>query len=170
MNLPNRLTFFAAAMITATLAAPVAADYAGAVKADQEAVKSAFKKPGYSPYAGRNFPTQVLWGDTHLHTSLSLDARAFGTVLGLEEAYRFASGEEITASHGERVKLSRPLDWLVVADHSDALGAMNKIVDGDPGLMRDPTIKDWHQRPATRQGRGLSPAGDHGHHRSLYRG
>jgi hypothetical protein len=124
------------------------ADYVGAVKADKEAVRQAFKAPGYSPYAGRNFPTEVLWGDTHLHTSLSLDARAFGVTLGLEEAYRLARGEEVTASHGERVKLSRPLDWLVVADHSDALGAMNKIIDGDPNLMRDPTIKDWHDRIA----------------------
>jgi hypothetical protein len=90
----------------------------------------------------------VLWGDTHLHTSLSLDARAFGATIGPEEAYRLARGEVVTASHGERVKLSRPLDWLVVADHSDAMGAMNKIVDGDPNLMRDPTIKDWHDRIA----------------------
>jgi hypothetical protein len=35
----------------------------------------AFKPPSYSPYAGRNFPTRLLWGDTHLHTNLSLDAR-----------------------------------------------------------------------------------------------
>jgi hypothetical protein len=88
----------------------------------------------------------VLWGDTHLHTSLSLDARAFGTTLGPDEAFRFARGEEVTTSHGERVKLSRPLDWLVVADHSDAMGAMNKIIEGDPTLMRDPTLKDWHDR------------------------
>jgi hypothetical protein len=127
-------------------AQPALADYVGAVKADKEAVKQAFKEPGYSPYAGRNFPTMVLWGDTHLHTALSLDARAFGATLGLEEAYRFARGEEVTASYGERVKLSRPLDWLVVADHSDALGAMNKIIEGDPTLMRDPTLKNWHDR------------------------
>ncbi|NIO07389.1 MAG: DUF3604 domain-containing protein, partial [Deltaproteobacteria bacterium] len=91
-------------------AQPAVADYIGAVKADKEAVKEAFKKPGYSPYAGRNYPTKVLWGDTHLHTSLSLDARAFGVTLGPEEAYRFARGEEIKTSHGERIKLSRPLD------------------------------------------------------------
>jgi hypothetical protein len=128
------------------LAAPAFADYVGSVKGDKEAVKEAIKKSGYSPYAGRNFPTMVLWGDTHLHTSLSLDARAFGVTLGPEEAYRFARGEEVTSSHGERLKLSRPLDWLVIADHSDAMGAMNKIIDGDPNLMRDPMLKDWHDR------------------------
>ena len=127
---------------------PTFADFAGSVKGDKEAVKEAIKKPSYSPYVDRNFPTMVLWGDTHLHTSLSLDARAFGATLGPEEAYRLARGEVVTASHGERVKLSRPLDWLVVADHSDAMGAMNKIVAGDPNLMRDPTIKDWYDRIA----------------------
>jgi hypothetical protein len=122
----------------------VFADYVGSVQ--KEHVEGVFKGPGYSPYAGRNFPTRVYWGDTHLHTSLSLDARAFGVTLGPEDAYRFARGEEVAASHGERVKLSRPLDWLVVTDHSDAMGAMNEIVAGNPDLMRDPLLKDWHDR------------------------
>ena len=43
----------------------------------------------YSPYSGRNFPTRLLWGDTHLHTNLSMDAGAFGNKLGLDDAYRF---------------------------------------------------------------------------------
>jgi hypothetical protein len=128
------------------LALSARADDISTIGQDREAVEKAFKKPGYSPYAGRNFPTRVLWGDTHLHTSLSLDARAFGTTLGPEEAYRFARGEEVTTSHGERVKLARPLDWLVVADHSDAMGTMNEIVKGNPDLMRDQKVKDWHDR------------------------
>jgi len=105
-----------------------------------------FKEPSYSPYAGRRFPTRVFWGDTHLHTSNSLDARAFGVTLDPEAAYRFARGEEVTSSHGLRLKLSRPLDWLVVADHSDGMGAMNEIVAGNPQLLRDPRVKDWNQR------------------------
>ncbi|MCZ0964371.1 DUF3604 domain-containing protein [Paracoccus benzoatiresistens] len=100
----------------------------------------------FSPYAGRNFAERPLWGDTHLHTSNSLDARAFGALLDPETAYRFARGEEVTSSHGLRVRLSRPLDWLVIADHSDALGAMNEIVAGDAALMRDATIADWNRR------------------------
>jgi hypothetical protein len=35
-------------------------------------------------YAGRSFPTQVFWGDTHLHTGMSMDAGAFGARLGPE--------------------------------------------------------------------------------------
>ena len=90
-----------------------------------------FEPDDFSPYAGRRFPTKVLWGDTHLHTSNSLDARAFGVTLDPEQALRFARGEEVTTSHGLRVKLSRPLDWLVVSDHSDGMGAMNEIVAGN---------------------------------------
>ncbi|MFV2056834.1 MAG: DUF3604 domain-containing protein, partial [Thiohalomonadales bacterium] len=104
------------------------------------------KESGYSPYAGTNYPTKVLWGDSHLHTKLSLDARAFGVTLGPEQAYRLARGEEITTSLGDRVKLSRPLDWLVVADHSDAMGAMDEVVKGNPALIKDPKVKDWYDR------------------------
>ncbi len=105
-----------------------------------------FKKGGYSPYAGRRYPTRLLWGDTHLHTNQSLDARAFGVTLGVEDAYRFARGEEVTATHGEKVRLSRPLDWLVVSDHSDGMGAMVEIIGGNPDLMKDATLKDWSER------------------------
>jgi hypothetical protein len=130
----------AAGLILILTVQPALGDYAGSVQTDD--VKGVFKAPGYSPYAGRNFPTQVYWGDTHLHTNNSLDARAFGVTLGPEDAYRFARGEEIITSHGERIKLSRPLDWLVVTDHSDAMGAMKEIVAGNPDLMRDPVLKD----------------------------
>jgi hypothetical protein len=105
-----------------------------------------YRKPSYSPYAGRNFPTRVFWGDTHLHTANSLDARAFGATLDPEQAYRFARGEEVTSSHDIRVRLSRPLDWLVISDHSDGMGAMNEIIDGNPNLMQDPVIRDWNER------------------------
>ena len=60
----------------------------------------------FSPYAGRDFPTRPLWGDTHLHTSISLDARAFGVILSPADAFRFARGEEVTTSHGLRARLS----------------------------------------------------------------
>jgi hypothetical protein len=116
----------------------------GMVPTDEDA-STMVKAPGYSPYAGRNFPTNVYWGDTHLHTYNSLDARGFGVTLGPEDAYRFARGEEVTASGGERMKLSRPLDFLVVADHSDGMGAMNEIIKGNPNLLKDPTVKQWSQ-------------------------
>ena len=125
-------------------ALPVYADSAGSIV--KEDLKETFKKPGYSPYGGRSFPTKVLWGDTHLHTSNSLDARAAGVRLGPEEAFRFARGEEVVSSHGEILRLSRPLDFLVVSDHSDAMGTMNEIIKGNPRLMREPRLRDWNER------------------------
>ena len=90
---------------------------------------------------GEDFPSQVFWGDTHLHTSASMDAGAFGNRLGFDEAYRFARGEELTASSGQRVKLSRPLDFLVVADHSDNMGFFPDLFAGKPEILADPTGK-----------------------------
>ena len=126
----------------------VAAEHPVGIIPTEEGVESGIKAPSYSPYAGRNFPTKVLWGDTHLHTSLSLDARAFGVTLGPAEAFKFARGDEVVATHGERIRLSRPLDFLVVTDHSDAMGAMNEIIKGNPKLMRDSKCRDWHKRLA----------------------
>ena len=123
---------------------PAVAQQVGLVPTEEE-VRSTIKEPSYSPYAGRRFPTQVYWGDTHLHTSNSLDARALGATLGPEEAFRFARGDEVTSATRLRVKLSRPLDWLVVADHSDAMGAMNEIIAGNPMLLKDPQVRKWHQ-------------------------
>jgi hypothetical protein len=98
----------------------------------------------FSPYAGRNFPTQVYWGDTHLHTSMSMDAGALGNRLGLDEAYRFARGEEVTSATGQLVKLSRPLDWLVIADHSDNMGFFPNLFAGAPEILADPTGRRWY--------------------------
>jgi hypothetical protein len=91
---------------------------------DKAAAEKVFpdRRP-YSPWAGRDFPSRPLFGDTHLHTAYSFDAGAFGARLLPSDAYRFAKGEEITASSGQPTKLSRPLDFLVVSDHSDNMGS-----------------------------------------------
>ncbi len=103
------------------------------------------KKDHFSPYAGRNFPTQVFWGDTHLHTQLSMDAGAFGVRLMPEDAYDFARGEELRSSTGLQVKLSQPLDFLVVSDHSDNMGFFTQLFAGDPTYLADPTGKRWYE-------------------------
>jgi hypothetical protein len=90
------------------------------------------------------YPERVYWGDQHLHTSWSGDAGAAGTVIGPEEALRFASGEEVKNNSGTMVKLHRPLDWLCVSDHSDGMGVIASIKDGDPELMKEPLLKKWH--------------------------
>ena len=96
-----------------------------------------FEKPSYSPYANRNFPDNVYWGDTHLHTTLSFDAGAFGNRLGPEDAYQFARGDEVTSTGGYKTRLSRPLDFLVVADHSDNMGLFTRIFESAPEIMSD---------------------------------
>jgi hypothetical protein len=98
----------------------------------------------FSPYAGRNFPTRVYWGETHLHTGMSMDAGAFGARLTPSDAYRFAKGEEITTSTGLRARLSRPLDFLMVADHSDNMGFFPRLHAGEPSMLADPTGRRWY--------------------------
>ena len=111
----------------------------------QEALQSAFPaQRQFSPYAGRNYPSRVFWGDTHLHTSYSFDAGAFGARLSPEDAYRFARGEELLSSTSVRAKLSRPLDFLVVADHSDNMGFFPKLLSGDPDYLADATGRRWY--------------------------
>jgi len=110
----------------------------------------------YSPYADRDFPDEVFFGDTHLHTSFSMDAGAFGDRLGLDAAYRFARGEQVTSSTGQDVRLSRPLDFLVIADHSDNMGFFPDLLAGEKHILDDPTGKDWYER--IKAGEGVAVA------------
>ena len=99
--------------------------------------------PQFSPYAGRNFPTQVFWGDTHLHTAVSVDAGTMNRI-GQEDAFRFARGEEVTTTHGLRAKLSRPLDFLVIADHAEMYGLMPQLLSGDQEILSTEIGKKWY--------------------------
>ncbi|WP_415721520.1 DUF3604 domain-containing protein [Photobacterium ganghwense] len=112
---------------------------------DSKQVARFFQQKGYSPYAGRAYSTRPLWGELHLHTSWSADAIAAGTRVGPDEALRYAEGKEITSSTGQAVRLSRPYDWMMVADHSDAMGVMSAVLEGKSSLMTDPTLKRWHE-------------------------
>lgn len=91
-----------------------------------------------------DYPERVLWGDTHLHTDNSIDAFGFGVRLGPEAALRFARGEKVTATTGTPAQLDRPLDFLVIADHSDGLGATRRLYDAPRLLIRDATLRRWH--------------------------
>jgi hypothetical protein len=98
----------------------------------------------YSPYPEADFPNNVYFGDTHLHTSYSADAGMIGNTLGPDEAYRFARGEMVTSSTGLEVQLSRPLDFLVIADHSENLGLAPAIAESNPILLSNPWGKEQH--------------------------
>ncbi len=98
----------------------------------------------YSPHAGASFARDVYWGDTHLHSHLSLDANMMGNrSLSPSDAFRFARGEQITAHNGMAVKLRRPLDFLVVSDHAEYLGVMEGLGRGDELLLQNETARRW---------------------------
>ncbi len=101
-------------------------------------------KKEYSPYIDDNFPNRALFGDTHLHTNLSTDAGMIGTTLGPDAAYRISKGGEVTSNTGWRVKLNRPLDFVVVADHAENLGLADFIRRSDPIILANKTGKKWH--------------------------
>ncbi len=110
-----------------------------------EAADGLFANKPFSPYANRTIPERPLWGDTHLHTGLSLDAGAFGNTLLPEEAWRFAKGEQVISSTGQPVRLSRPLDWMVLTDHTDLMGFAPDLQAGKPGVLADPKGREWYE-------------------------
>ena len=118
----------------------------------KDSLSDLYPGKAYSPYANRMFPDQVYWGDTHLHTGLSMDAGLFGARLGLDDAYRFARGEQVMASSGQPAKLGRPLDWLVIADHSDGMGFFTDMAAGAPDIIKYEQGKRWYE--------GLQKGGD----------
>ncbi|MEM9235735.1 MAG: DUF3604 domain-containing protein, partial [Verrucomicrobiota bacterium] len=120
------------------LASAHAQDSAGVDAAD-------LKGRPYSPYANRAFPTEVYFGDTHVHTGLSADAGGGGTRLMPREAYRFARGEQVTSNSGQPVKLSRPLDFFMITDHSDAMGAITDIIKGSPNIVATEQGRNFHE-------------------------
>ena len=99
----------------------------------------------YSPHANNTQPNNVYWGDSHLHTGLSLDAGLFGNTVSIDDAYRLARGEQINSAKGIPVKLARPLDWLIVTDHSDLMGIATDIQNGTDNILAIPKAKEWHE-------------------------
>jgi hypothetical protein len=87
-----------------------------------------------------------------------MDAGAAGAQITPRDAYRFARGEEITASSNQPVKLSRPLDFLVVADHSDGFGFFPQLMSGDPELLATEQGKKWYD--LIKAGKGAEAAFD----------
>ncbi|MEP0203378.1 MAG: DUF3604 domain-containing protein [Halioglobus sp.] len=92
--------------------------------------------------------TKLLWGDTHLHTSFSVDAYMAGNrSLGPDAAYRYAKGEPVVHPYNNtRVQIQQPLDFLAVSDHAEYLGVIPVILGGDydqseAGIFQE--IKSW---------------------------
>ena len=76
---------------------------------------------------------EAYFGETHLHTSASMDAYIGGNRVSTEEAYRFARGEEVMIN-GSPMKLKRPLDFAAISDHAEYLGETYTLMNpGTPG-------------------------------------
>jgi hypothetical protein len=114
------------------LVAYTSASLAQEWEVDEKQLSELYSGKAYSPFAGRTFPERPLWGDSHLHTSLSFDAGGFGNRLPPSAAYRFARGEEIMSSTGQPVRLARALDWLAITDHSDGMGFIDDVLAASP--------------------------------------
>jgi hypothetical protein len=81
--------------------------------------------------------TQLYWGDTHLHTSHSVDAYGTGNYFsGPDTAYRYAKGLPVLhPATREKIRIERPLDFLVVADHAEMLMLQVRLDEDDPQLL-----------------------------------
>jgi len=142
MQISTYLAVMCRTIVGVSLSAFVVVLADGALAKDFVSSKEA--KLVYSPNVERTYPSEVFWGDTHVHTGMSMDAGAFGARLTPADAYRFARGEQVTSSSGQPAKLSRPLDFLVVADHSDNMGFFPALLAGEPSLLADPTGQRWY--------------------------
>jgi len=107
-------------------------------------LSAAAEGAGYAPQASQDYPQNVYWGDTHLHTRNSADAYSLGNEnLTPIDAYRFARGQEILAHNGMKVRLKRPLDFLVVSDHAEYLGGYYRYNVDDPMVTETAAGKQW---------------------------
>jgi hypothetical protein len=146
MKLAHRSIVISSLFLALLLASLAAKAQLPPPESPEDMLSGQYTGTSYSPYAGRSFPTFPLWGDTHLHTGNSFDAGAFGARLTPSDAYRFARGDAVTSSTGIPVKLSRPLDWLVVSDHSDNVGFFADLFAGKPHILADPRGREWYDR------------------------
>ena len=88
------------------------------------------------PCANRNPYRNAYFGDLHIHTSYSYDARPLGVTAVPADAYRYAQGEEISlppphegAKPATARRLGPPLDFAAVTDHSEFFGELKLCAD-----------------------------------------
>jgi len=115
-------------------------------------------------------PTNLYWGDTHLHTKNSFDAFLNGNLTAdPDTAYRWAEGKPVIHPyHRAWIQIDTPLDFLVVSDHAEYMGVMPAVYDGRDDELGDvgfiDAIKRWYFfrviRDAVSKGEGASVFGE----------
>ena len=100
---------------------------------------AAFSLTTASSFAAPNPEKDVFFGETHVHTSWSFDAYTFGnTLTGPEDAYKYALGQPIKHPAGYDVKITKPLDFMGVTDHSEYVGAVKLANDPESPISKLP--------------------------------
>jgi hypothetical protein len=133
--------------------------------ADTAAKKAAEAPPAAQPAAAPapaaamqpNPERNAYYGETHLHTSWSVDAWVMGNRLtGPADAYKYAQGETIKHPMGFDIKIDTPMDFMGVTDHSEYVGVtreantpgslVSKLPEAQPMIMKDPNSKEEQNR------------------------
>jgi hypothetical protein len=90
-----------------------------------------------------NRERKAYFGETHVHTSWSFDAYIFGNrVTGPADAYKYAKGEPIEHPMGYDIKITTPLDWMGVTDHSEYVGTVRLANEPGSAISKLPIAKE----------------------------
>jgi Protein of unknown function (DUF3604) len=112
---------------------------------------------GWAAFAQPNPERNAYFGETHIHTSWSVDAWVMGNrITGPGDAYKYAQGETIKHPMGFDIKIDTPLDFMGVTDHSEYVGVtreantpgsyVSKLPEAQPMIMKDPNNKEEQNR------------------------
>jgi hypothetical protein len=108
-------------------------------------------------FAQPNPERNAYFGETHIHTSWSVDAWVMGNrITGPGDAYKYAQGETIKHPMGFDIRIDTPLDFMGVTDHSEYVGVtreantpgsyVSKLPEAQPMIMKDPNSKEEQNR------------------------
>src|SRR5574337_587244 len=129
----------------------------------EEATKKVAEAPPPAPTAAPagdmqpNPERNAYFGETHIHTSWSVDAWVIGNRLtGPDDAYKYAQGQTIKHPLGYDIKIDTPMDFMGVTDHSEYVGitkeantpgsAVSKLPEAQPLVMKDPNNPEEQQK------------------------
>ncbi len=101
----------------------------------------------------KNPDREAYFGETHIHTSWSVDAWVMGNrITGPADAYKYAQGQPIKHPMGFDIKIDTPLDFMGVTDHSEYVAVtkeantpgsyVSKLPEAQPMIMKDPNSQE----------------------------
>jgi len=110
-----------------------------------------------APAQQPNPERDAYFGETHLHTSWSVDAWVMGNrITGPDDALKYAQGQTIKHPLGFDIKIDTPLDFMGVTDHSEYVGVtreanipgsyVSKLPEAQPMIMKDPNSSEEQNR------------------------